>query len=86
MTQATQAAQAIDVNSLAQAMGSYGIPASLIAQVRELGRDHDRMNTLAQKAELQKYDSGWKASFTVSVNGMAEQGYHTDFRAAVDAA
>lgn len=78
--------QAIDITSLVQMLASYGVPSAQIAQVRELGRDRERMDRLAAKAELQKYDSGYKASFSVSVNGMADKGYHTDFRAAVDAA
>ena len=57
----------------------------LRAKLHDLCRDQARMSLLADKAQLQKYDSGYKASFSVSVNGMAEQGYHTDFRAAVDA-
>lgn len=78
--------QSIDITSLVQTLASYGVPSAQIDQVRELGRDGERMDRLSAKAALQKYDCGYKASFTVSVNGMADQGYHTDFRAAVDAA
>lgn len=77
---------AIDINSLVQTLASSGVPTSHIDQVRELARDHERMDRLAAKAALQKYDCGYKASFTVSVNGMFDHGFHTDFRAAVDAA
>ena len=50
MTQATQAAQAIDVDSLAQTMGSHGMPLELIQQVRALGRMQ------AALRELQAFD------------------------------
>lgn len=50
MTQATQAAQTIDIDSLAQDLGSYGVHANLIAKVRELGRMQ------AALKELQAYN------------------------------
>ena len=80
-----QVALRAGANAMTQLLAADVID-QLQQQVHELGRDRDRMNLLAAKARLVKYDSGYKASFDVSVNGLAEQGYHTDFRAAVDAA
>ncbi|RGE37267.1 hypothetical protein DZC30_22795 [Comamonas testosteroni] len=45
-------AQEINISSLVQTLASYGVPSAQIAQVRELARDHNPMNKLAQKDEL----------------------------------
>lgn len=61
-------------------------PPQPAAQALDAPTDTERLDFLAEKAALVKYDSGWKASLDVSVNAMAQHGYIKDLRAAIDAA
>lgn len=85
MARAVRASDAFDAMARTALSKSYQA-GQLCAQATAVdGMDTKRLDYLSSKARLVKYDSGWKASFDVSVNGLGALAYHTDFRAAIDA-